>query len=303
MDQSKDYYAILGILPSADEAIIKAVHRALAKKWHPDTFKGDKAFAETKMKEVNEAYDVLSKASSRAEYDARRSSTAGQQREYEGPEADDRAPFEAERATDWQFVLEYYPAVEKMRAELAQFSSALALTFQVILLEMKAFGQAELVKTGLIKDFLQTHFGSNLIIQDFAEGLIRAGLKSAAKELNRLIRVGGSPTDVDARRIVVQINKKLATEKAAAGASRAGKGVDDERASTKHGTHGADGSGSPSDGPNKPSLPTWLVGLLIAGALAAGGAAVAQGSRTGLFLAISVAILSVFAFRISARKD
>ncbi len=208
MDYTKDYYAILGILSSADEAIIKAVYRALAKKWHPDTFAGDKLLAERKLKEINEAYGVLSNTSSRADYDARRNASAGQQREYEEPDAEERAPFEAELASDWSFVLEYYPVVEKMRKDLALFSNVLALTFQVRLLETKAFAQAGRVKQDLLEQFLRMYFGSTPAIQDFAARLIRAGNKAAAKELNRLIRVSGSPTPGDAERIILRLSEK-----------------------------------------------------------------------------------------------
>ncbi len=231
VDYSKDYYAILGIMPSADEAIIKAVYRALAKKWHPDTFVGDKRRAEEKLKEINEAYSVLSNPAYRADFDARRNASSGQQqqREYEEPDAEDRAPFEAEVAADWKFVLEYYPEVEKMRIELALFSNSLALSFQVNLLELKAFGLAERIKQDLISQFLRTYFGKNAAIQTFAERLIRAKAKDGARELNRLIRVSGSPTDADAKRIIERLSEKVAaaekvktaTEKAARAAADA----------------------------------------------------------------------------------
>lgn len=208
MDYTKDYYAILGILSSADEAIIKAVYRALAKKWHPDTFAGDKLLAERKLKEINEAYGVLSNKSSRADYDARRNASAGQQREYEEPDAEERAPFEAELASDWRFVLEYYPAVERMREELVLFSNVLALTFQVRLLETKAFAQAGRVKQDLLEQFLRMYFGSTPAIQEFAARLIRTGNKAGAKELNRLIRVSGSPSPGDAERIILRLTQK-----------------------------------------------------------------------------------------------
>lgn len=211
MDPTKDYYAILGVLPSADDAIIKAVYRALAKKWHPDTFVGDKKLAEQQLKEINEAYGVLCNATSRADYDARRNASSGQQqqREYEEPDAADRASFEAERAADWKFVLQYYPNVEKMRMELALFSSALALTFQVILLELKAFSQANIVRQDLIKQFLRTYFGSSPTIQDFALRLIQTSMRSEAKELNRLIRLSGTPSEEDAKRIIELLERRI----------------------------------------------------------------------------------------------
>lgn len=54
------YYDILEISPTASEEVIKMAYKALAKKYHPDTYTGDKAYAELKMKEINEAYEVLS---------------------------------------------------------------------------------------------------------------------------------------------------------------------------------------------------------------------------------------------------
>ena len=51
----RDYYEVLGIERSADEATIKKAYRQLAKKYHPDLNPDDKA-AEQKMKEINEAY-------------------------------------------------------------------------------------------------------------------------------------------------------------------------------------------------------------------------------------------------------
>ena len=64
----RDYYEVLGIERSADEATIKKAYRQMAKKYHPDVNPGDKD-AEEKFKEVNEAYSVLSDAQKRARYD------------------------------------------------------------------------------------------------------------------------------------------------------------------------------------------------------------------------------------------
>jgi molecular chaperone DnaJ len=68
MANKRDYYEVLGIDKSADEAAIKNAYRKLAKKYHPDVNPGDKT-AEEKFKEVNEAYQVLSNPQKRAQYD------------------------------------------------------------------------------------------------------------------------------------------------------------------------------------------------------------------------------------------
>jgi DnaJ-class molecular chaperone len=65
---AKDYYKTLGIERNASEDEIKRAYRKLAKKYHPDTNPGD-ASAEARFKEINEANEVLSDATKRAQYD------------------------------------------------------------------------------------------------------------------------------------------------------------------------------------------------------------------------------------------
>jgi curved DNA-binding protein len=64
----KDYYAVLGVAREATPEQIKAAFRKLARKYHPDVAK-DKATAEAKFKEINEAYEVLSDPDKRQKYD------------------------------------------------------------------------------------------------------------------------------------------------------------------------------------------------------------------------------------------
>ncbi len=63
-----DYYSVLGVSKTAGEAEIKSAYRKLALKHHPDRNQGNKA-AESKFKEINEAYEVLSDPKKRALYD------------------------------------------------------------------------------------------------------------------------------------------------------------------------------------------------------------------------------------------
>lgn len=63
-----DYYKILEIPKTADEAAIKKAYRKLARKYHPDLSPNDKE-AEKKFKQLNEANEVLSDPENRKKYD------------------------------------------------------------------------------------------------------------------------------------------------------------------------------------------------------------------------------------------
>ena len=65
----KDYYQILGVPRDASQEEIKRAYRRLAKKYHPDAYKGDKREAERRFREIAEAYEVLSDPEKRAQYD------------------------------------------------------------------------------------------------------------------------------------------------------------------------------------------------------------------------------------------
>jgi len=64
----RDYYEVLGVSKTAADADIKKAYRKLARQYHPDRNPGDKQ-AETRFKEVQDAYDVLSDKHKREQYD------------------------------------------------------------------------------------------------------------------------------------------------------------------------------------------------------------------------------------------
>ena len=66
----KDYYGILEVNEKASQEIIEKAYKTLVKKYHPDLYSSvQKREAETKLKEINEAYNILSDRFLRSQYD------------------------------------------------------------------------------------------------------------------------------------------------------------------------------------------------------------------------------------------
>jgi curved DNA-binding protein CbpA len=67
MDGFKNYYRVLSVDPTADDATIKAAFRRLARRYHPDLAKN--ARAARRFPEIREAYEVLCDPEKRRQYD------------------------------------------------------------------------------------------------------------------------------------------------------------------------------------------------------------------------------------------
>lgn len=66
----KNYYEILEVNKRASKEVIEKAYKVLVKKYHPDVYKGEKQkYAEKKIKEINEAYDILSDEFLKEQYD------------------------------------------------------------------------------------------------------------------------------------------------------------------------------------------------------------------------------------------
>ena len=197
----KDYYAILGVHPSAEEAVISAAYRALAKLYHPDLYKGSDAA--DRMAKINEAYETLSDKEKRKEYDATRSNSL--------PEADpifDNTDYNDEEffGEDWSLAMEYYPEAAKEAKELAKISSKLAFAYKAYLIDTKSFNEHKAVFERFRREFLSSYFGKNAELRLFARRLIEKGKKEALLDLNKTVKVLGS--SVDPERVIRKLAEK-----------------------------------------------------------------------------------------------
>lgn len=65
-----NYYDVLRVSQNATLIEIKKAYKALVKRYHPDIYEGNKLYAENKIKEINEAYEILSEENTKKEYDS-----------------------------------------------------------------------------------------------------------------------------------------------------------------------------------------------------------------------------------------
>ena len=163
----EDYYAILGVHPSAEEAVIRAAYRALAKLYHPDLCKADDV-AE-RMAKINEAYTTLSDEEKRKEYDSSRSNSLPEDDPiFDNTEYNDEEFF----GEAWSLAREYYPEAAREAEELSKISTKLAFTYKAFLIDTKSFGEHTAVFERFREEFLFSYFGKNEYLQIFARRLI-----------------------------------------------------------------------------------------------------------------------------------
>lgn len=185
----KDYYAILGVVSSAEDVVIRAAYKALTLRYHPDRYSGDPS----RMVEINEAYNVLSDTEKRKVYDKSRGNSQGDFGDWvHEEEADDTSYSFDPQEKDWALAVKYYPDLIEINNRLTKISHLLAFTYRAGLLDQKAFETRKEMALAVETRFLKTYFGDTPEIVNFARELIFGGSKAAAKALNESVRVLGS---------------------------------------------------------------------------------------------------------------
>lgn len=204
-DTEKDFYRILGVIDSAEIAVIKAAYKALMMIYHPDRYNGNKEEAVRKSKDINEAYAVLIDPDKRKKYDDERSARKNQYEPEPEQEEKTSSKFKDDvLEADWSIAIDHVTELDDLYKELYQLSPDVAFTFKLELLETKKFSDVETIASELKTEFLNKYFGTDEDIHDFAQWLLKTGHRDAAKELNKIITVIGG--DLNAR---TSINKLI----------------------------------------------------------------------------------------------
>ena len=190
MDKNKDYYAILGVHPTAEIAVIEAAYKALAKRYHPDVSQDNPEEAHRRMQEINEAYEVLSNTTKRKEYDDLKGSGTQEAGDFFRGEEDVEPEYDP-LDEDWKVALEYYPELEQYLNQLRRISWKLGYGFKAYIVDTKNYEIGAKIYTQMYEEFIERYFGTNRSIIEFANSLIEINNKQALKELNKVVRVFG----------------------------------------------------------------------------------------------------------------
>ena len=208
MDKNKDYYAILGVHPTAEIAVIEAAYKALAKRYHPDVSQDNPEEAHRRMQEINEAYEVLSNTTKRKEYDDLKGSGTQEAGDFFRGEEDVEPEYDP-LDEDWKVALEYYPELEQYLNKLRRISWKLGYGFKAYIVDTKNYENGAKIYNQMYEEFVERYFGTNESIIEFANTLIETNNKQALKELNKVVKVLDiSQTFKKTDEVVSKIEKK-----------------------------------------------------------------------------------------------
>jgi len=188
MDKNKDYYAILGVHPTAEIAVIEAAYKALAKRYHPDVSQDNPEEAHRRMQEINEAYEILSDKTKRKEYDDLKGSGTQEAEDFFRGEEDVEPEYDP-LDEDWKVALEYFPELEEYLSKLRRISWKLGYAFKAYIVDSKDYEIGAKIYTQMYEEFIERYFGNNKSIVEFANSLIAINNKQALKELNKVVKV------------------------------------------------------------------------------------------------------------------
>ena len=195
-----NYYEVLGLPRDASERQIKDTYRALLKIYHPDHFSGDKAHANQKVRELNEAYQVLVDPQRRKEYDL-----TLRRNESDGKNESDRKRGKDERAQKWSIIIEYFTEADRLHTKLRKLGRRTAEAYKNRLLNTRGNIIPGETYQRMRREFLESKFGKDPAIQELAETAILKGYLDFSHDLNKALEVLGP---AEAGRVVHKLLSK-----------------------------------------------------------------------------------------------
>jgi curved DNA-binding protein CbpA len=200
-DLGKDYFAVLGVAPQADPAVVKAAYRALAKKYHPDRHPDREVRARQRFQELQEAYELLGDEDRRNQYLQFRERALQQQRQQ--LHSAYRPPIRLLLDDRWDHLLREHPDLGRHHARFCFLSHKLAQEFKLTVLGAQTRRSFNKVAARMERQFYRRHFSFHRDLQLLARRLAnrrkRHALRELAREINgRRLLLPGS------RRAIVQ---------------------------------------------------------------------------------------------------
>ena len=197
----KNLYQILGVLDTAEDIVIRAAYKALAQRYHPDKWQSNAEEATVRMREINDAYRILSDPIEKAQYDK----TLDKKEYQEEPDIEENIDASLEDA--WKVGLVFFPKLDELYLRLRKTNYSLGNTFKLIVIESKAFNNGVEIAENMEQDFLIKYFGNDDKIILFARLLISKGSKQGIKALNKYVRIMGQ--SINSQIIIDQVRQEV----------------------------------------------------------------------------------------------
>lgn len=183
LNLSVDYYSQISALPSSDIEVIRALYQACEAKLRNSNGSGP-AF-DSRLRQMTEAFEVLSNSKARQEYDSMRTGTNANRGHFEELETlnyDD--VFNAQVDSSWDAILRYYPEVSRIVERLRWYSDIPAMIFRLTLINTKQYTDAKPIADTILDEFLSYYFGPSPDVKTFALWCLGTKRLGLARELN-----------------------------------------------------------------------------------------------------------------------
>ncbi len=190
-DPTKDYFAVLGLSSEADPEVVKAAHRALAKKFHPDRNQDeDDGEPQQKFHEIQEAYEVLRDDDRRNRYLRLRAQFLMQEQMHQtkaaGPQMRPRVYLKLDDR--WEHLVRKHPELSQYYAKFCFMSHKLGNQFKLNILGAQDSTQFARVAAKLERQFYRKHFSYHRSLQTLARRLAENHRRHAVRMLQGEIR-------------------------------------------------------------------------------------------------------------------